>query len=78
MITDADIIKLSKVFATKKDLEQFATKKDLDVGTADLLELIIEFRKEMKTEFAETHKLLADILDDHKQRIEKLEDAVYH
>ncbi len=29
MITDDDIKKLSKVFATKEDLESFATKDDL-------------------------------------------------
>jgi len=29
MITDADIVKLSKVFATKNDLDRFATNDDL-------------------------------------------------
>ncbi|MCX6787985.1 MAG: hypothetical protein NT108_02355 [Candidatus Kaiserbacteria bacterium] len=29
MITDADITKLKKTFATKEDLESFATKEDL-------------------------------------------------
>ena len=29
MITDADVKKLEKTFATKKDLDGFATKKDL-------------------------------------------------
>ena len=31
MITDTDIKKLKKVFATKKDLEAFATKRDLEL-----------------------------------------------
>lgn len=30
MITDSDVKKLSKAFATKKDLSRFATKDDLD------------------------------------------------
>jgi chromosome segregation ATPase len=40
MITDADITKLNKTFATKEDLKKFATKKEHDQHTKQIDRII--------------------------------------
>jgi hypothetical protein len=44
MITDADIKKLEKKFATKDDLKGFATKDDLKKTEKSMKDAIIEFK----------------------------------
>lgn len=63
MITDQDINKLAKVFATKEDLKGFATKEDLkDFATKkDLMNLEQVFVT--KPEFNELKSDVADIKD---------------
>ena len=50
MITDDDVKKLKKVFATKKDLDKFATKDDLKKTTTELQVEIFKTREELKSE----------------------------
>lgn len=57
MITDTDITKLKKTFATKEDLKKFATKKDLS-----------DMRKDFKKVFA-TKEDLAGVRDELKEDI---------
>jgi len=62
MITDNDIKKLKKTFATKKDLEAFATKKDLRYMENRLVKKIDEIVS-----------FFDDSIIDHEKRIKILE-----
>ena len=60
MITDADIKKMKKVFATKEDLKRFATKDELksldlkmDAGFQELLKFIVEIKNDIMKELNE-------------------------
>ncbi|MBI5122227.1 hypothetical protein HZA75_00045 [Candidatus Roizmanbacteria bacterium] len=118
MITDVDIKKMKKVFATKEDLKKFATKDDLKkfitkedfkveskkFATKEDLEVALEkyatkddllnVTKELKNDILDfkdsiLHEIIklreditvvigySDRIEDHDQRIEKLETAVY-
>ncbi|KKP61462.1 MAG: hypothetical protein UR54_C0001G0002 [Candidatus Roizmanbacteria bacterium GW2011_GWA2_34_18] len=85
MITDADIKKMGKVFATKDELAE---------TTKELIKLIYSVKSELKADIVdfkdsiltEIIKLREDItvvigysdrIEDHDQRIEKLETTVY-
>src|SRR3989344_4482853 len=85
MITDADIKKIEKAltrkFATKDDLKQFATKEDLkNYATRDDL---VNFKDSILTEIIKLREDIQvvigyrDMIEDHDQRIEKLETTVY-
>ena len=63
MITDADVKKLEKKFASKEDLINF---KD------SILSEIIKLREDIEVVIG-----YRDMIEDHNQRIEKLETAVY-
>ncbi len=109
MITDADIKKMKKVFATKDDLKKFMTKEDFKVEskkfatkedlkialekyatkddlfnvTRGLKNDIIDFKDSILTEIIKLREDItvvigySDRIEDHDQRIEKLETAVY-
>lgn len=90
MITDADIKKLKKVFATKDDLKRLATKDDLnrfatkeDFGflskkISDLGEkmdkIYLNLAEEIGNVLKETQEI-KDELKDHSKKIKKLESA---
>ena len=70
MITDADIIKLKRVFVTKDDLKRFATKDDL-----------IEMETRIKTDvikgvadYLQEH--IFPVLNEHEKRLDRLEKHV--
>ena len=73
MITDADIKKIGKVFVTKKDAKSFATKEDLINFKDDILSEIIKLREDIEVIIG-----YRDRIEDHDQRIEKLETTIYH
>lgn len=76
MLTQQDINKLKKIFATKEDLKKFATKEDF-AGIADeLLELLMPHFNKMDELIDEIHSHRV-VLGDHEKRIEKLEEKVY-
>jgi len=86
MITDADIKKIEKAFtkkfSTKDDLKRFATKDDLkNYATRDDL---INFKDSILSEIIKLREDIAvvigyrDMIENHDQRIEKLETVVYH
>ena len=89
MITDKDIEKMKKVFATKgelrslkvkmatkEDLKKYATKEDIQRSTDELVDLItVSFgRVDKAIERMEEHD---DIINNHEHRLDKLEDNVY-
>ncbi len=85
MITDADIKKLKKVFATKDDLKTFATKEDFKIMETGLRDGIANDLKSMETRLRKNIvDDIADILQDsvinllsqHKERIDRLEKHV--
>jgi archaellum component FlaC len=49
MITDADITKLKKTFATKEDLKRFATKEELKKESSSLRAEMSEMRDTIDT-----------------------------
>lgn len=63
MITDADVKKLERKFASKNDLVEF---KDSILGE------IIKLREDIEVIIG-----YRDTIEDHDQRIEKLETVVY-
>lgn len=73
MITNADIKKLKTVFATKEELQQLEKR---------LTNNIIEFKDEILHEIVALREDMAvvtgyrDMLENHEQRIEKVEKAV--
>ena len=77
MITDADIEKLKKVFATKEDLKEFITKEDLKqfVTKND----IILFKDQILYKIQKLRDDVAivigyrDMIEDHETRIGNLE-----
>jgi len=84
MLTDSDIKKLKKIFASKEDLKAFATKKDLTKG---LMEVTNEIVKEMTEvigdlvarinnalEEIRSHRI---VLGNHEERIKKIEDNLF-
>lgn len=78
MITDADVKKLKKVFATKDDLKLYATKdgvrEDIRNLKEDLLDAMDQQKKEIIESVAEViREGINPILDDHEGRIAKLE-----
>ncbi len=78
MITDADIKKLSTVFATKDDLKQFATKDDLkEIGQKiDGLKTRIDILEDNVTgEIAKLHDENL-ITSSYRQRIEDHEERL--
>ncbi|MEK7597697.1 MAG: hypothetical protein AAB441_03580 [Patescibacteria group bacterium] len=85
MITDADVKKIEKAlaksfttkgdserFATKDDLKNYATKDDLINFKDSILSEIIKLREDIEVVIG-----YRDMIEDHDQRIEKLETAVY-
>ncbi|OGI83403.1 hypothetical protein A2997_01635 [Candidatus Nomurabacteria bacterium RIFCSPLOWO2_01_FULL_36_10b] len=63
MITDTDIKKLKKVFATKKDLEAFATKRDLELYlTKDEFRV---FERKLDKKFIDFEESLLTKIIDH-------------
>jgi len=84
MLTDSDIKKLKKIFATKEDLKAFTNKKDLTKG---LMEVTNEIVKEMTEvignlvaridnalEEIRSHRI---VLGNHEERIKKIEDNLF-
>ena len=80
MITDKDIAKLKKVFATKDDLKNFATKDDLKeirqeinrfTTKDDLQNLKKDLRKDMRESFT---KLIEMMTDGTTRILQKLDD----
>lgn len=69
MITDADIKKLSKVFATKDDLKAFATKDDLSRELKPVKKSLHDMKRDLKA----TIKLFDPELMNHKKRIVRIE-----
>lgn len=67
MITDADIKKMKKVFATKKDLKSFATKDDLKTLRS---EFIGKFAT--KDDLRESTDQLVELIMGGFDRIEKI------
>lgn len=89
MITDKDVTKLKKVFATKKDLEKlkkdfltkddaksFATKEDLR-KTSDGIINEIQTVIEMVGKSLENDREQNDILEHHGRQIDRLNDKVF-
>lgn len=93
MITDADIKKLEKTFATKvflkkelsrfatkDDLKAFATKEDLRSTTEELVGVIMEMTDNV---IARIDKIIhrtetsEDEIQDHENRLRKVEDKVF-
>ena len=71
-----------KLFATKEDLKRFATKDDLkNYATRDDL---VNFKDSILTEIIKLREDIQvvigyrDMIEDHDQRIKKLETTVYH
>lgn len=86
MITDVDVKKLKKVFATKDDLKRFATKDDLKDGLKDQREFLLDAMdgklKRQKEEIVEevsqeVAKAFGPILSDHEQRIDRVEKTLH-
>lgn len=77
MITDADIKKIEKAFtkkfATKEDLKNYATREDMIDFKDSILSEIIKLREDIAVVIG-----YRDMIENHDQRIEKLETTVYH
>jgi len=87
MITDADVTKLKKTFATKADLKalearqdnKFATKDDLKKTQKSLKDTIIEFKDEILHEIKGLREEVTlvigykDQIEDIDYRVERLE-----
>ena len=69
MITDTDITKLKKTFATKDDLKMFATKEDLSDMRKDFKKVfatkedLASVRDELKEDIADIHVELGELHD---------------
>lgn len=81
MITDADIKKLKKVFATKEELSKMDMKLD---GTFDLLRGdITSFKDQILHEIIKLREDITivvgyrDMIEDHETRIGKIESKIY-
>ena len=75
MITDKDIAKLKKVFATKDDLKNFATKDDLKeirqeinrfTTKDDLQNLKKDLRKDMRESFTKLIEMMKSKVNEFK------------
>ncbi|HCM82833.1 MAG: hypothetical protein UW22_C0006G0051 [Candidatus Gottesmanbacteria bacterium GW2011_GWB1_44_11c] len=79
MITDADVTKLKKTFATKDDLKAYATNDDLKKTQKSLTDLITEFKDEILHEIKGMREEIAivigykDQIEDIDYRVERLE-----
>ena len=62
-----------KRFATKEDLKNYATKDDLINFKDSILSEIIKLREDIAVVIG-----YRDMIENHDQRIEKLETTVYH
>jgi len=71
MITDADVKKIEKKF--EKRFATFATKDDIINFKDSILSEIIKLREDMTVVIG-----YSDRIEDHDQRIEKLETTIYH
>lgn len=71
MITDKDITKLKKVFATKEDLKQFITRSDIILFKDQILHEIQKLRDDVAIVIG-----YRDMIGDHETRIEILEVKV--
>ncbi len=88
MITDNDIKKLAKIFATKEDLKKFATKEDLKEidqnwkqTARDIYDLIINGHGKILQKLEDINQRLQDqhdIVENHERRIFKLENYQYN
>lgn len=74
-ITDKDIEKLSKVFATKEDLKGYATKNDLLNSQDRIIKKIEDLTTEMKISYGQ-YRRHEDKLENHETRIQTLESKV--
>ncbi len=74
MITDADIKKLERVFATKKELADTTNslRRDIVDFKDSILSEIIKLREDIEVVIG-----YRDMIENHDQRIEKLETTVY-
>jgi len=74
MITDADIKKLKRVFVTKDELMNAnkSLRKDIVDFKDSILSEIIKLREDIEVVIG-----YRDMIEDHDQRIEKLETTVY-
>jgi DNA replication initiation complex subunit (GINS family) len=93
MLTDSDIKKLKKIFATKEDLKKFATKDDLKkfATKEDLRKGLTDMTDEIVREMTEVIGDLVTridnaleeirshriVLGDHEERIEKIEENLF-
>lgn len=74
MITDMDVKKLEKVFATKKELTDtaIALKNDIIDFKDSILSEIIKLREDIEVVIG-----YRDMIEDHDQRIKKLETTIF-
>lgn len=90
MITDADVKKLERKFATKDDLKKFATKDDLkkcatkdDLKNYATRDDLVNFKDDILSEIIKLREDIEvvigyrDMIEDHDQRIGKLEAKLY-
>jgi hypothetical protein len=68
MITDKDVSKLEKKFATKDDLKKYASKEDMVNFKDEILHEIKGLREEISIVIG-----YKDEIEDHDYRIERLE-----
>jgi len=85
MITDADVTKLKKTFATKDDLKAMEARQDKKFATKDDLKMyatkndMIDFKDEILHEIKSMREEVAivtgykDQIENHDYRIERLE-----
>lgn len=78
MITDTDINKLTKVFATKDDLKAMEDRQDRKYATKDDLKQELENTKkdivQEITDFLQDNIL--NLLNEHERRLDRLEKTV--
>jgi len=74
MITDKDILKLSKVFVTKEDLRESSCelKEEIKKEFSDLLTSVDGYAKKVD-DYHQEMKMLGNKVDRNENRIEKLE-----
>ncbi len=92
MITDVDIKKMKAVFATKKDLKQlsdkfeakFVTKEDLKIALGENSQILVrdiidlfDSTNERIDKFLDRTETNEDELQDHENRLRKVEDKVF-
>ncbi len=84
MITDSDIKKMRRVFATKEDLEkmrkefraEFVNKKDFHTSVDDLVKLISGGFERVDKAIVRLEEH-SDILNNHEHRLDKLDDKIF-